>query len=494
MNTKDITATTVRNQAPADPATGWAPLAVLMCGTFLVVLDFFIVNVALPSMQRDLHASSSGLEWVVAGYGLTFSALLIAVTRLGDRWGRRRMFSMGVALFILASAACGAAPSTELLVGARLAQGVAGAMVSPMVLALIGDVYAGPRMPRAIGVYSTVMGLAAATGQLIGGVLIHLDLAGSGWRAIFWVNVPFGIAALVLAPRLLPDRRDAVATRPDVVELVLATTTLTAALLPLLEGRRLGWPLWTWLSLGLAVVTALLTVGRSRSLVRRGRRPLIAPEAFRSATVRVAIACQGLLFVGMASYFLVLALYLQNGRGLGALASGAVFTVVAVPYMAGTGSQRRLAARLGRATVPVGAATFALGHLVLLAAVAENGVGGSVAALVPGAGSVRLRDGDHPDRPDRRRHERGGPRLRRRGLRDAVHRAAGRERARCRARRDGVLRRPLRGLRPRARVESGRARSARPARSRCSAPASMPGSAAASRSLSRPDGLVRVGG
>jgi len=325
MNTK-ATTTTVRTQAPADPTTGWAPLAVLMCGTFLVVLDFFIVNVALPSMQRDLHASSSGLEWVVAGYGLTFSALLIAVTRLGDRWGRRRMFSMGVALFVLASAVCGAAPSTELLIGARLVQGVAGAMVSPMVLALIGDVYAGPRMPRAIGVYSTVMGLAAATGQLIGGALIHLDLAGSGWRAIFWVNVPVGIVTLVLAPRLLPDRRDTAATRPDVLELVLATTTLTAVLLPLLEGRRLGWPVWTWVSLALAVATALLTVARSKSLIRRGRRPLIAPEAFRSATVRVAIACQGLLFVGMASYFLVLALYLQNGRGLGPLASGAVFT------------------------------------------------------------------------------------------------------------------------------------------------------------------------
>src|SRR3569623_3657775 len=150
---------------------GWAPLAVLMGGIFLVVLDFFIVNVALPSMQRDLHASDSGLEWVVAGYGLTFSALLIAVTRLGDRWGSRRMFSWGTALFVVADAACGAAPTMELLVGARLAQGVAGAMVSTMVLALIGDVYAGPRMPRAIGVYSMGMGLAAATGQLIGGVL-----------------------------------------------------------------------------------------------------------------------------------------------------------------------------------------------------------------------------------------------------------------------------------------------------------------------------------
>ena len=376
MNTPNTTKTTTD--------TGWAPLAVLMCGTFLVVLDFFIVNVALPSMQRDLHASSSGLEWVVAGYGLTFGALIIAATRLGDRWGRRRMFSMGVALFVVASAACGAAWSTEALVVARLAQGVAGAMVSPMVLALVGDVYAGPRMPRAIGVYSAVMGLAAATGQLIGGVLIHLDLGGSGWRAIFWVNIPVGIAALVLAPRLLPDRRDATASRPDVLELVLATITLTAVLLPLLEGRRLGWPLWTWAGFALAGATAVLTVVRSRWLVRRGGRPLIDPTAFRSATVRVAIACQGLLFVGMASYFLVLALYLQNGRGLGALASGAVFTLVAVPYMAGTGSQRRLAARLGGRTVPIGAATFSLGHLVLLAAVAEYGVSGPVAALVPG--------------------------------------------------------------------------------------------------------------
>jgi predicted MFS family arabinose efflux permease len=355
-----------------------------MCGTFLVVLDFFIVNVALPSMQRGLHASDSGLEWVVAGYGLTFSALLIAVTRLGDRIGRRRMFSLGTALFVLASAACGAATSTELLVGARLVQGVAGAMVSPMVLALIGDVYAGPRMPRAIGVYSTVMGLAAATGQLIGGVLIQLDLAGSGWRAIFWVNVPVGLAALALAPRLLPDRRAARAAGIDLPELVLATTTLTTLLLPLLEGRRLDWPLWTWLSLAGSVVAAVLTVLRSRTLRRRGLRPLVEPEAFRARTVRLAIACQGLLFVGMASYFLVLALYLQDGRGLGPLTSGAVFTLVAVPYMLGTGNQRRLAVRLGRWTAPAGAGLFALGHLALLTAVAGEGVRGSVVALAPG--------------------------------------------------------------------------------------------------------------
>jgi predicted MFS family arabinose efflux permease len=294
------------------------------------------------------------------------------------------MFSLGTALFVLASAACGAATSTELLVGARLVQGVAGAMVSPMVLALIGDVYAGPRMPRAIGVYSTVMGLAAATGQLIGGVLIQLDLAGSGWRAIFWVNVPVGLAALALAPRLLPDRRAVRAAGIDLPELVLATTTLTTLLLPLLEGRRLDWPLWTWLSLAGSVVAAVLTVLRSRTLRRRGLRPLVEPEAFRARTVRLAIACQGLLFVGMASYFLVLALYLQDGRGLGPLTSGAVFTLVAVPYMLGTGNQRRLAVRLGRWTAPAGAGLFALGHLALLTAVAGEGVRGSVVALAPG--------------------------------------------------------------------------------------------------------------
>jgi EmrB/QacA subfamily drug resistance transporter len=355
-----------------------------MGGIFLVVLDFFIVNVALPSMQRDLHASDSGLEWVVAGYGLTFSALLIAVTRLGDRWGRRRMFSWGTALFVVASAACGAAPTMELLVGARLAQGVAGAMVSPMVLALIGGVYSGPRLPKAIGIYSMVMGLAAATGQLIGGILIHLDIADSGWRAIFWVNVPIGLAVVALSRRLLPNHRSAGPKRIDLVELLLATATLPALLLPLLEGRRLDWPLWTWMSLGLAVVTGVLTAARSRSLLRSGRQPLVEPEAFRSRTVRVAIASQALLFVGMASYFLVLALYLQNGRGLGALSSGAVFTLVAVPYMLGTGNQRRLAARLGRWTVPAGAGIFALGHLALLGAVVEHGVGGSLVDLVPG--------------------------------------------------------------------------------------------------------------
>src|SRR4051794_15061387 len=258
--------------APTGP--GPLPLAVLLSGTFLIVLDFFIVNVALPSIQVDLHAGDTTLAWLVAGYGLTFGGLLLLAGRLGDRWGRRRVFRAGVGLFVLSSAACGVAPSAAFLLEARLVQGAAAAAVSTTVLSLIGDVYAGPQRLRALGTYSTVMGVAAASGQLIGGLLIHLDIAGSGWRSIFLVNVPIGIAALVAAPRLLPDTRMAVPL-PDAVETVLVVGTLTALVLPLVQGQSQGWPAWTWVVLGTAAVLAGLAGYRGVALRRRGIAPLV---------------------------------------------------------------------------------------------------------------------------------------------------------------------------------------------------------------------------
>lgn len=361
------------------------PLAVLLTGTFLIVLDFFVVNVALPSVQRDLHADNTALEWLVAGYGLTFGGLLLVASRLADRWGRRRVFVVGVELFVLSSLACGLAPDTTTLVVARLVQGAAAAAIGPTVLALIGDMYAGPHRVRALGAYATVMGVAAASGQLIGGLLIHLDLAGSGWRAIFLINVPIGLAALALAPRLLPDTRVAGAPRVDVAEATLVVAALTALVLPLIEGQQQGWPLWTWASLVGGVLLADLAWLRGRALRRRGIRPMVDPDALGSRPVQAGLAGQALLFTGMAAYFLVLALYLQDGRGLGPLASGAVFTIVAVTYMVGTADAAPLLARYGaRLTVGGAAATFCLGHLLLLAAVEHVGVGGSVWWLAPG--------------------------------------------------------------------------------------------------------------
>jgi MFS family permease len=185
----------------------WAALAVVLTGTFMVVLDFFIVNVAMPAMQADLHAGTGAIEWVIAGYGLTFATFLITAGRLGDQLGRRRMFSLGLALFTLASAACGLAPSPAVLVGARLVQGLAAALLSPQVLSIIGVVYEGPDRVRAISIYGIVLGLAAVGGQLIGGVLVQADIAGLGWRSCFLINVPVGLAALVVAARAVPESR-----------------------------------------------------------------------------------------------------------------------------------------------------------------------------------------------------------------------------------------------------------------------------------------------
>src|SRR3954452_16802898 len=176
----------------------WVARPLFLARTCLIVLDFFIVNVAMASMQRELHAGPTAVEWVVAGYGLTFAVFLLAAGRLGDRIGRRRMFAAGIGVFTLASLLCGIAPSASLLVEARLLQGVGGAMISPSVLALIGTLYAGADRARAIGIYATVMGLAAAGGQLVGGVLLQVDAFGLGWRTVFLINVPVGVATLVV--------------------------------------------------------------------------------------------------------------------------------------------------------------------------------------------------------------------------------------------------------------------------------------------------------
>src|SRR4051794_9655423 len=260
------------------------PLAVLLTGIFLIVLDFFVVNVALPSVQQDLDADATSLQWLVAGYALTFGGLLLVSSRIADRWGRRRMFLLGTGLFVLSSAVCGFAPDVHTLLVARLVQGAAAAMVGPTVLSLIGDVYAGPQRVRALGAYATVMGVAAASGQLIGGLLIHLDIAGSGWRSIFLVNVPIGIAALLAAPRLLPDTRLAT-PRPDALETVLVVGTLTALVLPLVQGQGQGWPAWTWVTLGGSAVLAGLAAWRGITLRRRGIAPLVDGTPMRSRPV-----------------------------------------------------------------------------------------------------------------------------------------------------------------------------------------------------------------
>jgi EmrB/QacA subfamily drug resistance transporter len=350
----------------------------------MVVLDFFIVNVALPSMQSDLHAGTGAIEWVVAGFALTSAVFLITAARLGDRIGRRRTFSIGLAVFTLSSAACGIAGSPTVLVVARLAQGVGAALLMPNVLSIINVTYTGADLPRALGIYGLVMGLAAACGQLIGGGLIQADVAGLGWRTCFLINLPVGVAALVLAPRFVPESRADRRTRLDLLGTLLLTAGLIAVVLPLVEGRQHGWPAWTWISFAIAPLLLLGFVSHQRTVARRGGAPLLAPAMFRNRTFSAGLATQLAFWCGQASFFLVLALYLQQGRGLSALDAGLVFTIMAVAYVAASAQAPALVLRFGRRLLAVGALVLATGHGLLLAAVANIGVSGSILELVPG--------------------------------------------------------------------------------------------------------------
>jgi EmrB/QacA subfamily drug resistance transporter len=355
----------------------WAALPVVLAGTFMVVLDFFIVNVAMPTMQRDLNAGASAIQWVVAGYGLAFAAGLITGGRLGDQLGRRRMFTIGLALFVLTSAACGVAPSAGLLVAARVAQGAASALMMPQVLAILGVAYTGADRMKALMAYTLTLGIAAVGGQLVGGALIELDPAGLDWRACFLVNVPVGLLALALVRRTVPESK-AGGTRLDLIGADLVSVGLVAILLPLIEGRDHGWPLWTWASFAGAGAVLVAFGLYQRRVARRGGSPLVPPELFAERAFTAGMATIVLFFVTVASFFLVLALELQEGRGLDPLESGLVFGFEGIGFFVATLLAPKLVARMGRQALALGALVRAAALVALYVAVHHVGAHGSV--------------------------------------------------------------------------------------------------------------------
>jgi len=373
----------VAGAARSERVRHWLPLAVVLTGTFMSVLDFFIVNVALPDMQRSLHASASELEWTSAGYALATAVLLVASGRLGDRFGRRATFATGLAVFTIGSAACGLAPSATTLVIGRIVQGVGGAMLATNVMSLLGVLYVDDERTVALSAYAAVMGVAAIGGQLIGGALLALDPAGLGWRSVFLINLPIGVAGVLAAIRLVPESRGEARTL-DPLGIALITGGLVALVLPLVEGRQFGWPLWGWLSLGAAPVIFAAFVLQQLRLGRRGGAPLLELGLFRRRAFAAGMLTQMAFWVGQASFFLILALYLQGGRGLSPIAAGGVFAILAVSYVFVSMRAPALAIRHGRTVITAAGLTLAAAHLLLIGAVALVGTGGSVLALAPG--------------------------------------------------------------------------------------------------------------
>ncbi|MGW7357104.1 MFS transporter [Streptomyces sp. NPDC054802] len=345
------------------PAQRWQALAVCLMAGFMTLLDVSIVNVALPSIREGLDAPESVLQWVLSGYALAFGLMLVPAGRLGDARGRRAVFMLGLVLFTLASAACGAAQSGTWLVVARVAQGLAGGLITPQVSALIQQMFSGPERGRAFGFFSTVVAISTAVGPLLGGLLIHLAGAQEGWRWVFYVNLPLGAVCLVLARRLLPDTPSAgriTVRRLDPVGVLLLGAGLLTLLLPFVQAHQ--WEgSWKWL---LTVPSAILLACFAlweRRWQRRGEEPVLDLSLFRVRSYWLGCLLILFYFAGFTSIFFVSTLYLQSGLGYSALLAGATIT----PFALGSGVSAtvggRLVSRFGRPLITVGLTMVALG-------------------------------------------------------------------------------------------------------------------------------------
>jgi EmrB/QacA subfamily drug resistance transporter len=372
--------------APAALLTGRTAavvLAAILTASFMELLDATIVSVAAPAIAQDLGAGQAALQWMLAGYTLAVGAGLITGGRIGDLYGRRRMFLLGLAAFMLASAGCGLAPSPGALVGMRVVQGLAGGLMIPQVFGIIRASFEPGARARALGAYGAVLGLASVAGPLLGGLLVEADLFGLGWRAIFWINVPIAIVALVVGARFMPESRSAGRTRLDLAGAALAALAATLLLLPLIQGREWGWPWWGFAVLALSVPAAALFLLRQRRLVGRGAQPILDPALLRVRAFAGGLSVCVLFFGALGSFFLLLSLYLQLGAARTALETGLVILPYAVGSIITSGIGVRLAPRAGRALLVGGALLLAASQVVLLLLIGDGAEPSSWELAVP---------------------------------------------------------------------------------------------------------------
>jgi EmrB/QacA subfamily drug resistance transporter len=369
--------------APSYPMR-WLAAVVMIVAVTMDLIDATIVNVALPTIRHDLGASATQLEWVVSAYMLAFAATLIVSGSFGDVLGRKRVFLIGIAVFGAASLGAGLAQTPAELIAARVVQGTAAAAMTPQLLATFRAMFASAERAKAFGIYGAVLGFASAVGLLLGGVLTEANLFGWGWRPVFLVNVPIALASLVAAARVVPETRERSARRPDLPGAALLTASLVAIVYPLLEGRRLGWPVWGW-ALIAAGVLGLVALGFVES--RRRRRdvaPLLRANLFRIPAFAAGIGVQLAFAAGLQGFFLVFAVWVQVGQHYSPLRAGLTAIAFSVGSFILAPIAIPLAQRLGRLVLVSGAVLMAAGIIGVDIGAGHLGTSTSPWALVPG--------------------------------------------------------------------------------------------------------------
>ncbi|MFD3330440.1 MFS transporter [Streptomyces sp. NPDC058701] len=345
----------------------WLALAIVMTAAFMDLVDVTIVNIAIPSMRQDLGASTSAIQWITAGYALAFAAGLITGGRLGDIYGRRRLFLVGIAGFTAASLLCGIAANPAMLVSSRLLQGAMAALMVPQVLAIIHVTFPPHERGKVFGLFGAIVGLGAVSGPMLGALLTQWNLFGLEWRPIFLINLPVGIAGVILGRKFITESKAPQALRLDLVGVVLATLALVMLIFPLTQGRENDWPVWGFVCMGLAPFVFAGFIAYEKYKIKKDGSPLVELSLFKVKSFAGGIAVQLTFGIATGIFFLVWTLYMQMGLGWSALRAGTTGIPFSIAVSAAAGiSVQKLVPRFGRKVLQAGALTMAAGLLLYI--------------------------------------------------------------------------------------------------------------------------------
>jgi MFS family permease len=382
MESLSASSAAARLEDSPDPGR-WRSLAVVLSAAFLVSLNFFIVNVSIPSIRAGLHATFAEMQFVVASYGLTYAALLVSGGRLGDIYGRKLMFIWGAVAFTTASILCGLAGSPVLLISARALQGLSAAVLFPQVLAIIQVTFPQSERAKAFGLYGTVIGTSSFSGNVLGGLLVSGNILGLEWRPIFLITAPIGLLIVFAAVKFVAESRSPKARRLDGGGVALICAGLTLLLYPLIQGREAGWPAWTYVCFAACLVVMFAFVQFEKSVPASGGSPLVELSLFRDKVFVIGLITGVFFFGGTAAFLFVSSLFLQNGLGYSAREAGLTFGWFALAFLAGSLATARLQPKFGSRIINVGAMLMIAGLAWLLVLTSGRGASPGGLELAP---------------------------------------------------------------------------------------------------------------
>lgn len=365
--TGEVAADRPASPTPDGPAVSvpgrWLVLVVVLSAVFMQFLDVTITMVAIPSIQADLGATFADAQLVVALYALAFACVLVTGGRLGDIYGRRRIFLVGMVGFTVASGMCGAATSADFLVWSRVLQGMFSGLMFPQALSIIQVSFSAREKPKALAFYGASIGLATVLGPVLGGWLIELDLAGTDWRSIFYINIPVGLAALILGVLRIRESSSEESLKLDPVGVLILTTGLFLLILPLVIGRDHDWPTWSLVMLAVSPLVLIWFYFFERGRTRAGANPLVPTPLFAERPFTVGLLAMLCFFAGIPSFFMTLFLTLQIGFAYSAVSAGAVTLSFALFIAIASARSAVIVKKLGTFTLSLGTGLLVLGML-----------------------------------------------------------------------------------------------------------------------------------